>query len=241
MEYSYITDIGLVRNKNQDAYLVIKNKYGDLFAIVADGIGGGKAGEVASYETVKYFENTFKESGPFEKIDDALDYFKYHTVKVNSEVNYISTTNPNYSGMGTTLSGVFISKVGCICINCGDSRVYGFIDNKIIQLTTDHTLVNQMLEKGQITYEQSLNHPQKHYLVRAIGIFDSVSFDINKVKDMDYYLVCSDGLHGYLDDEKIKEIVLNDELSIENKTITLKDAALLQGGYDNVTIILIKR
>lgn len=241
MEYSYITDIGLIRKKNQDSYLVVKNKYDDILAIVADGIGGGKAGEVASFEAIKYFDNIFKESGPFEKIEDVIDYFKYHTEKANLTINNLSKTSSNYTGMGTTLSGIFISKIGNICINCGDSRVYGLIDNKIIQLTTDHTLVNQMLEKGQITYEQSLNHPQKHYLVRAVGIFNNVIFDINKVKDMDYYLICSDGLHGYMSDDDIKKIILDDNLSVENKVISLKDASLLQGGYDNVTIILIKR
>ena len=162
-------------------------------------------------------------------------------VSKSSNILYISLSNPNYTGMGTTLSGVFISKVGCICINCGDSRVYGFIDSKMFKLTTDHTLVNQMLEKGQINYEESLNHPKRHYLVKAIGIFDYMRGDVHKVKDMDYYLVCSDGLHGYVSDEEITELINDEDKSVDDKVIELKDTALLKGGYDNITVILIKK
>ena len=118
------------------------------------------------------------------------DYYKY--------IYDLSMSNEEYFGMGTTITGIVITSKGCLSINCGDSRTYGFIDNKIFKLTEDHTLVNQMLAKGQISYEESLNHPKRHYLVRAVGIFDDVKFDVHKVKDMDYYLVCSDGLHGYV-------------------------------------------
>ena len=111
----------------------------------------------------------------------------------------------------------------------------------MVQLTVDHTLVNQMLEKGQITYEESINHPKKHYLVKAVGIFDKCSADIHKVKDMDYYLVCSDGLHAYVDEEQIAKIVLDKEKTVRQKVEDLKDLALLSGGYDNITVVLIER
>lgn len=241
MIYGCISDIGLVREKNQDSYLVVENKYGDFLAIVADGIGGGKAGEVASGETVKYFNEIFKESGPFEAIDDAIEFLNYHIEKVNKTVYELSLTNEDYHGMGTTLTGILITKNGNISLNVGDSRVYGFIDSKMFKLTTDHTLVNQMLEKGQINYEESLNHPKRHYLVKAIGIFDYMRGDVHKVKDMDYYLICSDGLHGYVSDEEITELINDEDKSVDDKVIELKDTALLKGGYDNITVILIKK
>ena len=241
MIYGCISDIGLVREKNQDSYLVVENKYGDFLAIVADGIGGGKAGEVASGETIKYFNEIFKESGPFEAIDDAIEFLNYHIEKVNKTVYELSLTNEDYHGMGTTLTGILINKNGNISLNVGDSRVYGFIDSKMFKLTTDHTLVNQMLEKGQINYEESLNHPKRHYLVKAIGIFDYMRGDVHKVKDMDYYLVCSDGLHGYVSDEEITELINDEDKSVDDKVIELKDTALLKGGYDNITVILIKK
>lgn len=241
MKYSFITDIGLLREKNQDSCLAIENNYGDFLAIVADGIGGGKAGEVASSEVVKYFEKEFKQSGPFDTTKNAIDYIEYHLNKVNELVFNMSLSNKAYSGMGTTITGIFITKKANISINCGDSRVYGFLDNKYFKLTTDHTLVNQMIENGQISYEESLNHPKRHYLVKAIGIFDEVKCDVHKVKNMQYYLICSDGLHGYVSDDEINSIVCNQNLTLEQKVIELKDISLLKGGYDNVTVILVEK
>ena len=238
MKYSCISDIGLIRDKNQDSYIAIENIYGDFLAVVADGIGGGKAGEVASGEVIKYFNKVFPECGPFDNLDNAIDFIKYHIDKINKEVFNLAISDDRYSGMGTTLSGIFITKFGAISINCGDSRVYGFIDDKAFKLTTDHTLINKMLENNEITYEESLTHPKRHYLLKAIGIFDRVECDVHKVKDMDFYLVCSDGLHGYVSDDEIVSIVAS-EKTIEEKTLELKDLALLKGGYDNITIILI--
>ena len=241
MEYFCITDVGLIREKNQDSYLAVFNSYGDFLVLVADGIGGGKAGEVASGETIQYFEENFKESGPFDSIEDAISYMQFHVAGANKRVYELSQKFVEYEGMGTTLTGILMTKNGTISINCGDSRVYGFIDDFSIKLTTDHTLVNQMLEKGQITYEESLNHPKKHYLVKAIGIFPVISADIHKVKDMDYYLICSDGLHSYVGDEDITFTVIDENRTVSEKVIDLKDMALMAGGYDNITIVLVKR
>lgn len=240
MEYSCITDIGLIREKNQDSYLAIYNEYGDFLMLVADGIGGGKAGEVASGEVIKYFEHAFKQSGPFDALEDVENFLQFHVASANKLVYDLSCKYENYSGMGTTLTGLMICKYGNITINCGDSRVYGFIDDICIHLTKDHTLVNQMLENGQITYEQSLNHPKKHYLVKAIGIFEKISFDVHPVKDMKYYLACSDGLHSYVSDEEMINIVLDENKTVEEKVVDLKDLALLKGGFDNITIVLVK-
>lgn len=240
MEFACISDIGLYREKNQDSYLVKENQYGDLLAIVADGIGGGKAGEVASGELVKYFDSAFAQSGPFENMDDVISFLEYHINAANKEIYIKSQSDSKYSGMGTTLTGILLTKFGNVSINVGDSRVYGFIDEKPFRLTVDHTLVNQMIEKGQITYEESINHPKRHYLVRAMGIFDYVKPDIHKVKDMDYYLVCSDGLHGQCSDEEINKVVNRKDITLQDKVTELKDLSLLKGGYDNVAIILVK-
>ena len=241
MEYYCITDIGLIRDKNQDSYLAISNEYDDLLVLVADGIGGGKAGEVASGELIKYFDFIFKDSGPFESCEDAIRFMEYHIEIANSIIFDLANRYDSYNGMGTTLTGFLITKKGTISINCGDSRVYGFIDDMMVHLTRDDTLVNQMLDKGQITYEESLNHPKKHYLVKAIGIFEKCSADIHEVKDMDYYMACSDGLHSYVSDNEIKQIVSDEELNVKQKVEDLKDLSLLKGGYDNVTVVLVKR
>lgn len=240
MEYSCITDIGLYREKNEDSYLAIENTYGDFLAIVADGIGGGKAGEVASGELVKYFKPVFEKSGPFACVEDVISFINYHIDKANRYIYDLSLSYRKYSGMGTTLTGMFISKSVALSINVGDSRVYGFDNQNIIQLTKDHSLVNQMLDLGEISIDEAKNHPKKHYLVKAIGVFDKVKSDIKVVDNMDYYLICSDGLYGLLTTEEINNIVYS-ELSIDDKVIELKNLALLNGGFDNITIILIKK
>jgi len=241
MLYSCVSDVGLVRQKNQDSYIAIKNKYDDYLFIVADGIGGGKAGEVASGEIINYFNSNFEESGPFDSIDNAKDYLTYHLKKANRKVYDMSMSVDDCFGMGSTITGIFVTSFGVITFNCGDSRVYGISDNSIKQLTKDHTLVNQMIDNGEITYEESINHPKKHYLVKAIGIFKNISCDVNLSEDYKYYLICSDGLHGLVNQDEIRSIVLTANKDIDDKTNDLKDLALLKGGFDNVTLILVQR
>lgn len=220
---------------------MVSNAYGDLLLLVADGIGGGKAGEVASIETVAYFERIFKDSGPFSDIEDVRSFLSYHIDAVNRHILQMSYKYPEYEGMGTTLTGVMITSLGDVVINCGDSRVYGIQDGQILRLTNDDTYVNQMLQEGRITYEEAIDHPKKHYLVKAIGIYEDCLADIHVIETMDRYLICSDGLHSYVSDEEMLEIVLNDDFTLEEKTNRLKDLSLEKGGYDNITVILFKR
>lgn len=240
MEYSCITDVGLLREKNQDSYLVSKNNDDDLFAIVADGIGGGRAGEVASSEVVKHFDSVFKKSS-FKNESEIQDYLIENIAVANTNIYYLSKTYLEYRGMGTTVTGILFHNDSVLTFNCGDSRVYGFLDRKTFHLTYDHTLVNQMLENKEITPQEAENHPKKHYLTRAVGIFRQVEVDVHPVKQMEYYLVCSDGLHGMLKDDEIVNIVYDEEKTLDERVEALKDLALLKGGYDNITAILIKR
>ena len=241
MEYSAITDVGLIRSKNEDAYLIIENKYGDLLALVADGIGGGKAGEVASSECINHFKDTFKDSGPFSDVESIINYLKYHTNLANKKVRDLAVSNVKYMGMGTTLTGVLISNKGIVSLNVGDSRVYGFVDECAFPLTKDHTLINQMLDKGEISAKEAINHPKRHYLTNAIGIFEVLNPDIHKVKQMDYYLCCSDGLHGNLSSSEMLEILYDKTKTLYDKCLDLKDLAMLKGGNDNITVVLVKR
>ena len=237
MEAYGITDIGLLREKNQDSYLISESKHGDVFLLVCDGIGGAKAGEVASGEVAQYFKDTFPDAPVFKDLIMAREYIAHHVQLANRHVCALSRENEEYRGMGTTLTGLLCTKHGILSVNVGDSRVYGFLDHKAFRLTIADTLVNEMLLSGEITYEESINHPKKHWLVRAIGM-ENVAVDIHKVKEMEYYLVCSDGLHGYVSTEEILDIVYDEHLSLEEKTNKLMEEALLKGGYDNITLIL---
>lgn len=239
MKYYCVTDIGLKREINQDSYCALKNDNGDLLALVCDGIGGGKAGDVASGETIKYFINDFSKKDGFSNEEEAEKYLLDCIDKCNKEIYQLSKKYKEYNGMGTTITGILKCNYGTYCINVGDSRVYGYIDNKEIRLTVDNTLVNEMLLKGEITYEESLVHPKRHYLVKAVGILEDIEADVHMVQDLDYYLICSDGLYNCVDDNKISSIMCDENLDAEQKANTLLQAALLNGGYDNITIIVV--
>lgn len=241
-EYYAISDVGLKRPENQDSYLTIENRYGDFLGVVCDGIGGAQAGDVASGEAVKYLSEVFGDSGPFHTIEEAKEYLNKQLTLANKRVYDLARKNASLKGMGTTVTGIFISKCGILTFNAGDSRVYGVLDKKLFRLTTDHTLVNQMLEKGEITIEESIDHPMKHYLVRAVGIAAKVEFDIHPIKDMDLYLLCSDGLCGYVSDDEMLEILNDDNYdTCHKKCDELLKLALLKGGYDNITVVVARR
>lgn len=238
MNYASLSDKGLHREKNQDSYCNVTNNYGDVLLIICDGIGGGKAGEVASGEVVKYFINIFKNTSQFLNLDDAKEFMQKNIVKANEEVYKLSSKYKDFEGMGTTITGLLYTSVGVITFNVGDSRVYGFADNKMFKLTVDHTLVNELLQKGEISYEESLIHPKRHYLVKAVGVWDYVSADIHQVAKMDQYLVCSDGLSSYVDENSIKEVMNNKDLDCVSKVNELVKLSLIAGGYDNVSVIV---
>ena len=239
MKYFCLSDIGLKREINQDSYCAIKNENGDLLALVCDGIGGGKAGDVASGEAVKYFINDFPKSNEFKTIDDVKNYINESLIKCNNDIYQLSTKYKEYLGMGTTLTGILITNIGVISMNIGDSRVYGFKNGNEYRLTNDHTLVNEMLQKGEVTPEEALNHPKRHYLTRALGVWDKVNPDINDIENMDYYLICSDGLYNCINDNEINSIMTTNTLNPEEKANKLLEKSLLNGGYDNITIIVV--
>ena len=239
IDFYCISNIGLHRTCNQDSYITCTNNNGDFLALVADGIGGGRAGDVASRETVNYIKDHFS-SLCFESLCDAKEKINVLLIDANKYVFEKSMSSIDYFGMGTTLTGILITSFGCLSINVGDSRTYGIVDKKLFRLTSDHTYVNQMLEKGEITYKESLTHPKRHYLTKAVGVLDVVEFDIHKVKDMDMYLLCSDGLCGYLQDNEIMNIIDSLEFdTLKKKGDALIDKALKKGGYDNVTVVLV--
>lgn len=241
MEFYSLSNIGLVRSKNQDSYVTIYNENHDLLVLVCDGIGGNKAGEVASYEIVKYFASVFANHKGFKDDEDAITYLKYHTRMASNHVYKLSILNKDYEGMGTTITGILISSIGSFVLNAGDSRVYGLSDGTLHQLTKDHTYVNELLERRFITEEEAKVHPKRHYLTKCLGIYEEAICEAYRISGLsDYYLVCSDGLHGYVDDKTMEAILNKKNVSLMSKANELLDQALKAGGYDNITLVLIK-
>lgn len=242
MKWYGATDIGLKRKVNQDSYVIASNDHGDVLALICDGIGGGKSGDVASGQAIQYFSEVFSQSDSFKDEQEVKNWITFHVQKANDAVFTLSTTDIAYQGMGTTLVGTLISHVGTFILNVGDSRAYGsFVNREFSLLTEDHTLLQDLINKGEVSLEEAKAHPKRHLLTNALGIWDKTKVDIKKIdKPVDSLLICSDGLHGYVDHETMKTIILDPFLPIQQKSKKLMSCALEAGGFDNITIIIIE-
>ena len=237
------TDTGLVRACNQDSYVIASNEVGDVFALVCDGIGGGNSGDVASQTAIQYFSEVFSANQGFKDEEEALTWLRYQVRKANDTVFTLSTTRKDYQGMGTTLVGVLLIPQGSYVINIGDSRAYAsFQDGSFRCLTQDHTLVQELVNHGELSEEEMMNHPKRNMLTNALGIWSNIRIDLTRIDDpVDTFLLCSDGLHGYVPDSVIAKVMLDSRQTLQGKSKQLMNLALLQGGYDNITIILIQK
>lgn len=236
-----LSDIGLVRENNQDSCYVSEDSSFPLF-IVADGMGGHNAGEVASNMAVSTIKNIFllnKEKLDTEK--GIICTIKESIEKANHKIYAKSLETTKYSGMGTTVTLAYIFKDVIYIGHVGDSRAYYITEKSIKQITEDHSLVNELIKNGSITIDQGKTHPQRNVITRAIGTSNDVQVDIHTLeyKNNDKLLICSDGLTNMTDEDKILKIVNEDE-GIMVKCQKLVLDAKRNGGLDNITIIIIK-
>jgi PPM family protein phosphatase len=235
MEYFAATDIGNYRDKNEDFYFCNDNLF-----IVADGMGGHKAGEVASKNAVKNFVEYFQKN--LKKNFQNIKEFMITGINfANSKVFKLSREEIDYSNMGTTFTGCYINGSKAHVIHAGDSRLYLKNCKEFKLLTSDHTMVGELFRKGLLTYEETFNHPQRNYLTNVLGTGDELipdyfSFDLS---ENDIILLCSDGLNSMLRDAFISKII-NQFKNPEKITEKLIYWAKNKGGLDNITIISIK-
>lgn len=241
MDFYGISDVGLVRESNQDRFIITENANGDLLAAVCDGIGGGKAGDVASEATIHYLENAFMRAKKWIS-NEELDGWIYTQLRnANDEVFTKACINEKYKGMGTTLVGVVLSHNNSRIMHVGDSRCYGLINNEFKQMTTDHNYINELLRTGSITKEEAIRHPKRNYLTNAIGIYNQIRIDVIDVKDeFEALLLCSDGLHGIVSPSKI-EMIMRQPWSAKRKCEILLQIAKQYGGVDNITVVVVQK
>jgi serine/threonine protein phosphatase PrpC len=235
MEYFAATDIGNYRENNEDFYFCNDNLF-----IVADGMGGHKAGEIASKNAVEnfveYFQNSLKNN------HQNFQEFMISSINfANSSVVKLSRGSNDLSGMGTTFTGCYIDGNKAHVIHVGDSRLYLKSSKEFKLLTSDHTVVGELFRKGLLTYKDTFNHPQRNYLTNVLGtsnklIPDYFSFGL---EENDIILLCSDGLNSMLRDAFILKII-NQFKNPEKITEKLIYWAKNKGGLDNITIISIK-
>ena len=242
MKYFGATDKGKIRKTNQDSYVIVTSSANEVLAIVCDGIGGGQAGDVASSIAVGHFSEVFSNNQGFLDAKDAKAWLKKEISAANMKILTLGNEQSNLKGMGTTLTGVLLSSNGTFVINIGDSRTYSFSKKakRLDQLTMDHNLANDMLMHGEITKEEAKNFPKKNVLTNALGVWETVRMDIDThSEELDGFLICSDGLHGYVPKEEIENILFDTSMEPSRKVKKMIKKALDAGGYDNVTVILI--
>lgn len=232
------TDIGAMRQTNQDYMFCSMQPVGSLpnLFIVADGMGGHKAGDLASRYTVEKFLDSVRES----KAENPISIIEEAVREANLALMEKAKESMDYEGMGTTLVvATFIDKSLYIA-NVGDSRLY-IINNEIQQITRDHSLVEEMISLGEIDRKNARTHEKKNIITRAIGVDTEVMADFFEVEYSkgDIIMMCTDGLTNMIDDSDIKAIV-NDGNDLSEITDTLIDVANNNGGKDNISVVLIE-
>jgi PPM family protein phosphatase len=247
--YKAISDVGRKRSANEDSYFAD----GDLnLFVVADGMGGHAAGEVASkiaveaiQDFIRFTNNDKDITWPYE-FDESLSMagnrIKTAIQSAHAKVLEATSQKKEFQGMATTVVAILVNGEKAQVAHVGDSRAYMVREDRLIQLTSDHSWVNEQLRTGAITSQQARNHPYRNIVTRALGGPNPVDVDVNEepLQDGDIILLCSDGLNTMILDEDILSIINRNKEDIEAACQELITTANQNGGEDNVTSILVK-
>lgn len=234
--YSKI-DKGVVRNSNQDAYFAGEISQDVTFAVVCDGMGGAKAGNVASTAAVKsiseYIANSYRSNM---SLDDITKMLRNAIISANIEIYDMAAQNEQLQGMGTTVVAAVVRNGNAVVANVGDSRVY-LVDDNITQLTTDHSIVQTLIESGKITAEDAKVHPRKNVITRALGAESDVAVDIAEynLSENNTLLLCTDGLTNFVSEEDILKTFKENDISVVSEKLV--ELANEGGGGDNITAV----
>ena len=236
------SDTGRVRDINEDFIFLSDEKIGQLsnLYIVSDGMGGHKAGEIASSLAVNSFVD-YVANNFFSNDSEILDFLVNGIDYANKMVYEKSKLDIECAGMGATFSACTFANNKVYAVHVGDSRIYLMDNDKLRQLSIDHTYVNEMLRVGKITEDQAKHHPQKNIITRAVGINKNIEVDafIEPYNKNDFVLIFSDGLTSMLDDKEIFDTMKNNGYDLNNSVLEFINGANEKGGYDNISVILI--
>lgn len=239
MNYDAMTDIGKVRTKNQDQATVMANLKDQIMAIVCDGMGGHRAGEIASRVVIDYFAKCFDSIPPFESVDELKKWLNDTIIESDDIVKRMAKQTVEHHGMGTTVVVAILMNNRIYISHVGDSRAYILKNNELNQMTKDHTLVNELINQGLISEVEAKNHSKKNVLTQAIGAQIEITPSFIDVEfDNSLLLLCSDGLYNCLSEEEILEILQKDT-KVSNKVIELIELANKNGGFDNIGVAII--
>jgi protein phosphatase len=229
---------------NEDQSWVGQLNNGVTLAIVADGMGGHQAGDVASQKAVDAFRSMLEQSAA--KADLSLQEGKMLIRQAISQANEavfeLASRNERYYNMGTTIVAALVKQDNAIIGHVGDSRAYKITEGVITQLTNDHTLVNELVKSGQLSADEAAHHPRRNVLTRAVGTDSHVDIDIQAVEwsPQDVLLLCSDGLSNMVSEQQMLQTVTTEQLGLEARADHLIQLALHAGGDDNITVVLLQ-
>ena len=234
------SDIGLVRKENQDSSAYSVKSSNCAWAVICDGMGGAKGGKTASSAAVNYISE-YIERGYNDDIgsEEIANMLVAAVEGANAELYQLANDNPELAGMGTTCDLVLVRDAVVHVVHVGDSRTYSIRDGKILQITEDHSVVQEMVRRGELTPDQAMKHPSKNLITRALGVAREVHIDYIEAEfnEGDTLLLCSDGLSNYVSKADMVRTVqeCRGELLID----TLVEIAKRHGGHDNITVTVI--
>ncbi|MDT7014283.1 Stp1/IreP family PP2C-type Ser/Thr phosphatase [Lactobacillus sp. PFC-70] len=239
MEVAFRTAIGKQRADNQDYVDVFTNQAGQHLALVADGIGGHQGGDVASAMAVSHLGHDF-ELTAWTTTTAASQWLSQQITMENHSIIEKSNQFADLNGMGTTLVAAVYFTDEVVIASIGDSRAYLLRDGQLRQLTEDHSLVNELVKRGEISRQAARHHPQKNVIIRSLGISNDANFDLNTYPLVlnDQLLLCTDGLTNMVDDQQIAT-VLESTQPLEAKCDQLIELANAAGGLDNISVLII--
>lgn len=237
MKSFYLTDSGRVRDHNEDSVTILKNANNEYLLIVADGMGGHRAGEVASSISVSHMGKKFSEMNTVGSKIEAINWMKDNISEINQEILDYTKGHPEAMGMGTTTVMALLTSSYLLFGNIGDSSGFVLKKGKLTKVTKDHTLVNLLVAAGDLTEEEAKYHPKRNVLMKALGSSDKAELDVfDVVDDVDGIFLCSDGLTSMLTKEQIEKVLNDEELEIEEQVIKLIRKSNARGGTDNISV-----
>lgn len=242
MQFEILSDIGKKRTVNEDSAAVFTLPEGITLAVIADGMGGHRGGDFASSTAIKVIGEEFMKltASQFEEQEEWAEWLKETVLYVNRLLYNKANEKEELKGMGTTLEAILINGHTCLGLHIGDSRVYTITKEEIRQMTTDHSYVNVLVDSGEITEQEAEVHPQRNWIMKALGSERSIDPDCYtiEIEEEHYLLLCTDGLSNKVDNDSIRKIVLSNSILRETAK-ELIDMANEMGGEDNISVILI--
>ncbi|MFS1513270.1 Stp1/IreP family PP2C-type Ser/Thr phosphatase [Chengkuizengella sp. SCS-71B] len=234
------TDVGRTRAVNEDRAAVQTELNGFTLAIVADGMGGHQAGDIASQITIETIQESLQSLEADMTVEECELSIREAIYLANAKIYQLASENEKYKGMGTTVVVALATDELILIAHIGDSRAYKYTEEAIIQLTEDHSLVNELLKSGQISPEEAEQHPRRNLLTRALGTEEYVNIEIHRHEWLqhDLLMLCSDGLSSLVNQQDMVHILMKEQ-NIEVTANELIQHALEAGGDDNITVVLL--